>query len=102
MVERLGCVVAVPNLIVFIPVPSNALAPKEVIVVGKSGAQVPAATLKNALSPILLKPVPQTTFAKDVSWPNSWAIPIFPLPKVKVRPELFVVSLFLPLFRNAA
>ena len=39
------CEVAVPNLIVLIPVPKKALFPKVVIVAGKSGAQLLADTL---------------------------------------------------------
>jgi hypothetical protein len=45
IVRLRGCVVAVPNLIVFIPVPKKASVLKDVIVAGKRGAQLPAATL---------------------------------------------------------
>ena len=44
-IEVTACVVAVPNLIVLMPVPSKAWASNAAIVAGKSGAQLPAATL---------------------------------------------------------
>ena len=54
------------------------------------------------LVPMPFNPVTQSTLEKTVSSPNSSPISIFPLPKVKARPELLVLSAFLLFFRNAA